>query len=221
MKEQASSSTQVNASSELAGSLRKAFAGQEDKLPQGVRDALEKIETENGKALIRSMRNTTNALSKAKKAWAEIVEARKAHRAQWMHYMTESVTQWDNQLQELRKKQAFYQEQATRATAEIAQARKMMDQLGAKAAGEVHQPKEEVEEVQVVEPEMDIEEVKLRYVLTQKLGACAAALGIDVKSLPIILEDDNDMDDAAGSQKRALADGAQITVPAGPTDGDL
>eukprot|EP00438_Fugacium_kawagutii_P011473 Skav235191 [mRNA] locus=scaffold1938:49274:69407:+ [translate_table: standard] len=211
MREQSSSSNQtIAANSELAASLRKAFAGQEDKIPAEVRETMERLEKENGKAVIRSMHTTTNALSKAKKSLAEIVDAKKAHRTQWMSHLTESIGQWEAQLMDYRKQQAFFQEQATRATAEISQARRMMDQLGAKAAGETPKPtKEEPEEI-VAEIIPDQEEEKLRKDLTDKLAACACALGIEVKPLPVLVDDDGDsMEDLANKKRAAVGvDGA-------------
>eukprot|EP00438_Fugacium_kawagutii_P007669 Skav232217 [mRNA] locus=scaffold2626:463847:468797:- [translate_table: standard] len=215
MREQASSSNQtVNANSELAASLRKAFAGQEDKLPPEVRETMERLE-KNGKALIRSLHNTTNTLSKAKKALAEIVEAKKTHRSQWMSHLTESIGQWESQLNDFRTQQAFYQEQATRATAEISQARRMMDQLGAKAAGETPKPHVEEPEEVVTEIITDHEEEKLRKELTDKISACAAALGIDVKMVPTIIEDDGDAMEDANSKKRAIESGTEKAYDCG------
>lgn len=220
MKEQANAAALATAANtELATSLKKAFAGKEDSLPAEVRETLAKLEDENSRAVIRSMHSTTNALSKAKKTLAEIVEARKSHRAQWMQYLTESISQWESQLQSFRKQQAFYQEQATRANADIAQARKMMDQLGAKAAGEASASTKEEDE-NAVDIEANIEEEKLRKKLTEQLGACASALGIDVKSLPIILDDDVEDMDEASTKKRAL-EGRTAQEQKVPEDGDL
>eukprot|EP00438_Fugacium_kawagutii_P023368 Skav227382 [mRNA] locus=scaffold3148:24141:26923:+ [translate_table: standard] len=187
---------------ELVTALKNAYVGV-DQMPEEVKALIEKTEQESSKALCKSLHQATASLGKARKALTEITETRKLHRQRWTKHLAESIQLWETQLEEFRQVQANLQDQATKANAEISQARRSIAQLNSTNKAEAAQQLEEI-----VDDDIDIGQDHEAEVLQQRLAsmltACAAAVGAEVPSA-IELNTDDELADDEESKKRRLA----------------
>eukprot|EP00438_Fugacium_kawagutii_P033231 Skav228415 [mRNA] locus=scaffold1325:97576:109501:+ [translate_table: standard] len=205
---------------EMVMQIKKAYAGKEDTIPPGIKEILDKYEQESGKSLIKSMHAATTALGRGKKNLAELTEAKKLLRSQWLVHLTESTKMWETQLQEYRQQLALLQEQSGKAAAEIDQARKTLHQLNArsKSLGDstaLQELPEEEETPAGTEDATDAEETKLRSSLLANLRAFSSSLGIeeDSKDAESISDGDEDEQDNDSRRKKRALEDAKHGVP--------
>eukprot|EP00435_Cladocopium_sp_Y103_P012915 s4243_g3.t1 len=166
---------------EMAVQLRIAYQDP-DSRPQDVQALLDKADKEAGRTNIKSIHAATRSLDKAQKTLQDSVAEKKNHRLLWTQHVAEGIKVWEAQLESYRVHQANLAEQAARARAEIAQARRIIQELSDKAVKggntAITQPiREEVEEA-MADVFDDPEEQKLRSALQGVLNACAESLGI-------------------------------------------
>eukprot|EP00435_Cladocopium_sp_Y103_P013597 s1526_g3.t1 len=192
---------------EMAVQLRIAYQDP-DSRPQDVQELLDRADKEAGKTNFKSIHAATRSLDKAQETLQNSIAAKKKHRLLWTKHVGEGIKVWEAQLEGYRVHQANLAEQAARARAEIAQARRIIQELSDNAVkggnSAIPQPiKEEVEEF-IVDVFDDPEEQQLRAALQGVLNACAGSLGIaseasQAKGIQEISDDDKDK---APHQKR-------------------
>lgn len=160
-------------------------------MPPHVKELVDKASQDSAKALTKAMHNATSALGRAKKAHCELVEAKRAHRQNWLKHLESSVGLWNQQLEEFRRKQAEFQTSVVKSAQEVESARKQILTLGARDTKLALQLTEEEEEAPV-ELTADQEEETLRLQLQRTLESCAASLGPPPQETSAIdLEDDS------------------------------
>eukprot|EP00435_Cladocopium_sp_Y103_P027234 s1491_g6.t1 len=167
---------------EMAVQLLRIAYQDPDSRPQDVQALLDKADKEAGRTNIKSIHAATRSLDKAQKTLQDSVAAKKNHRLLWTQHVAEGIKVWEAQLESYRVHQANLAEQAARARAEIAQARRIIQELSDKAVkgGNTAIPQPIREEVEEAGADIfdDPEEQKLRSALQGVLNACAGSLGI-------------------------------------------
>eukprot|EP00435_Cladocopium_sp_Y103_P022121 s4354_g5.t1 len=126
---------EINSMQEAASHLRLAYKDP-DARPAEVQAFLDRAEREANRSNIKSLHATTRALDKAQKALQDAVSARKEHRLLWTKHVSEGIQVWESQLESYRVHQANLSEQAAKARAEIAAARRNIQNLSDQAVTE-------------------------------------------------------------------------------------
>ena len=163
---------------ELISALKKAYP---DGLPQEVQDVIDKNSDTNARQLTKDLHSATTALGRARKAYRDAQAAETAHRQAWLKHLKEATKQWEEQLDQYRRKQTQFQEAKMKAGQEVETARKTIQALNSHTtASGTTAPMEDLEEVKPGAGEAQ-EEEDLKQSLQSALIACAEATGIQMK----------------------------------------
>lgn len=181
---QAAASTGI-VNQELVTALRAAYPS-DSTMPSQVKDLIERAQEDDTRALTKRLHSATTQLGKAKQLHSDLVNTRRTHRANWVKHLASACSQWQEQLEAFRSKQAELQDAIARASKDVACARRQILQLNLQ--GQSPPPNLPPEEDEELEQSQDQEEEMLRAKLTQILQTCAESTG-PINADAAVLED--------------------------------
>ena len=98
-------------------------------LPQEVQEVIDKTSDTTARQLTKDLHSATTALGRARKSYRDAQAAETAHRQAWLRHLKEATKQWEDQLDQYRRKQSQFQEAKIKAGQEVEAARKMIQSL--------------------------------------------------------------------------------------------
>lgn len=185
---------------ELVLALRKAFP-ESSALPQSLRDAMERAESSGVRQITKDLHAATSSLGRARKAHQEASEARSKLKSSWMKHLQESIQAWDQQLDTYRKNMAKLQDTEAKALQEVANAKRMIQQLNSQSEGSGFEEPASMEEPP--DANQDKEEERLRQQLQDTMTTCLSTVGVTPKTE--VLEITSDGEGEEKGQKRPRA----------------
>ena len=191
--------TQPPMNGELINALKRAYP---EGLPPDVQDLVDKTSDNTSRQLTRDLHSATTSLGRARKAFREAQAAEIAHRQAWLKHLKEATKQWEEQLDQFRRKQSQFQESKLRAGQEVEAARKLIQALNSQtAAKDTAAPLPEETEEKVVPVDAQ-EEEDLKRALQTTLVACAEATGVQFPALTEEIQINSDDEEKRTSAKR-------------------
>lgn len=187
---------------ELINALKKAYP---EGLPQEVQEVIDKTSDTTARQLTKDLHSATTALGRARKSYRDAQAAETAHRQAWLRHLKEATKQWEDQLDQYRRKQSQFQEAKIKAGQEVEAARKMIQSLNSQTtASGTTAPMEDFDDVKPGAGEAQ-EEEDLKQSLQNALIACAEATGLQVKKVDEI-QIHSDGEEAEQQRKRSKAE---------------
>ena len=163
------------AAQDLVSALKKAFP-EPSAMPQQLREAYERAESNGVRQITKDLHAATSALGRARKAHQEASESRKLLKQGWMRHLQESLKAWESQLDNYRANMAKLQDAEAKALQEVSLAKKMISQLNTKTEAPPLEESTLLEDTS--DPTQDKEEEKLRTQLQDTMTACLSTVGV-------------------------------------------
>ena len=163
------------AAQDLVSALKKAFP-EPSAMPQQLREAYERAESNGVRQITKDLHAATSALGRARKAHQEASESRKLLKQGWMRHLQESLKAWESQLDSYRANMAKLQDAEAKALQEVSLAKKMISQLNTKTEAPPLEESTLLEDTS--DPTQDKEEEKLRTQLQDTMTACLSTVGV-------------------------------------------
>lgn len=175
------------AAQDLVSALKKAFP-EPSAMPQQLREAYERAESNGVRQITKDLHAATSALGRARKAHQEASESRKLLKQGWMRHLQESLKAWESQLDNYRANMAKLQDAEAKALQEVSLAKKMISQLNTKT--EAPPLEESALPEDITDPTQDKEEEKLRTQLQDTMSACLSTVGVKKEDVQEISDED-------------------------------
>lgn len=162
---------------------------------------MERAESSGVRQITKDLHAATSSLGRARKAHQEASEARSKLKSSWMKHLQESIQAWDQQLDTYRKNMAKLQDTEAKALQEVANAKRMIQQLNSQSEGSGFEEPASMEEPP--DANQDKEEERLRQQLQDTMTTCLSTVGVTPKTE--VLEITSDGEGEEKGQKRPRA----------------
>ena len=200
---------------DLIQALKKAYQDTSN-MPQGVREALDRMDISDTRQITKDLHAATTALGKARRTHQEAAESRRQLRAAWLQHLAESASAWESQLGNFRKSMAQLQDQEARALQEVSSAQKAIQLLNSQGGKEAQATDEqqlaESQDATALASAMDAEEEALRKRVHQTMKQCLVASGGELRDVQEISDEENKDSLNPAKRPRSVDPGALKTT---------